>query len=674
MSNNITEEEIMIKEKYFVNQTSVNDCGAACLAMIFKLNNINISLNRIKRDLKIESDGISAYEIIKYASKKGIKAEGYKSVNINDLTGPSIIHTINPDGTQHFVVFLKRKKDKILIADPAKRIMYVDKKEFIKKYTGIAIIFDRKENFFNEVFKNKIIIIKILIISVLLIIISIIFSCLLPILINLLETNGNIYPCIFGFVIVILLKNVVSYLKEKILIRFQLYIDKVITIPVLRKFIFLPQDYYQDKGSGELVSKASDLFYVKNAIYVFVSNIIINILFLLFCLIIIFFLDKAILVLNILFITIILLVNKSFFSNNLSKAYDMQLASENLNNKLTSYFNLIDAIKNLSKETYLEKKIKNIYNNVLSKSEDINNIYNKKTLKDNLFFELFNLLIIVIVIFDIRKVSMILFVISVQNIIMDIIKEIIKDLPIYIDFKSYYKRINEVIKIKSERKTESSISVKRIHVNKLNYKYDGKFILKDINIEINKNDWIMIKGPTGSGKSTLFKLISGKLHIKNYITFNNVNINELGTDIIKNSIIYIDQKTKLFNMSIKENIFFDKPVNEKVLKTCLIDKMLSNKNITLDYIINNSNSNFSGGEISKILIAQALNLNKSVLILDETTNNFDYETEKQILTNIKRNYNDLILILITHRDKNSDFFNKIYALEKGKIKIIKEVK
>ena len=127
-------------------------------------------------------------------------------------------------------------------------------------------------------------------------------------------------------------------------------------------------------------------------------------------------------------------------------------------------------------------------------------------------------------------------------------------------------------------------------------------------------------------------------------------------------------------MSIKENIFFDKPVNEKVLKTCLIDKMLSNKNITLDYIINNSNSNFSGGEISKILIAQALNLNKSVLILDETTNNFDYETEKQILTNIKRNYNNLILILITHRDKNSDFFNKIYALEKGKIKIIKEVK
>lgn len=677
MYNNITEEEINIKEKFFVNQTSINDCGAACLAMIFKLNNIDISLKKIKKDLNIQNDGVSAYEIIKYANKNGLRAVGYKNVDLKKLKRPSIVHIINEDETQHFVVFIKELKNKVLVADPAKKIMYIDKKDFLSKYTKVAIIFEENQNVLYKVLENKLIILKILLVSVVLIIISIVFSSILPIIISLLEEKNNInsiHIFMLAFIFIILLKNVVSYIKQKLLISFQLSIDKIITIPILEKLIYLPQKFYYNKGSGELVSKVNDLFYIKNAIYIFVSNIIINILFLFFCLIIVLFVSKKLLFINMFLIIFIIFINKKFYNNNLSKTYDMQLSGENLNNRLTDYFQSIYLTKNSYKERYIENKIKKIYNDLLFKMEKISFIYNKKDLKDNLIFDFYYLIIILLLCLKTNNIPLILFIISIENVIIDLIKETIKQLPVYIDFKGYYVRIKEILDIKKINKDSLTININHIQIKDLNFKYNERSILKNINLKINKGDWVMINGVTGSGKSTLFKLLTKQISINKGIFINDRCINEYDYEILNNSIVYVNQKIKLFNTSIKENIFFDGNVNKKIIKICLIDRFLKEKDITLDYIVDSANSNLSGGEISKILIAQALNFNKSTIILDETTNNFDYKTEYQILNNIKNNYKDLTLILITHRNKNSSFFNKIYTLEDGKLITKKEVK
>ena len=69
--------------------------------------------------------------------------------------------------------------------------------------------------------------------------------------------------------------------------------------------------------------------------------------------------------------------------------------------------------------------------------------------------------------------------------------------------------------------------------------------------------------------------------------------------------------------------------------------------------------------MQKIIIAQSLASNKKIIIFDETTSNLDVKEERIILKNIKNNYKDISIVLITHRNSNLDLFNKKYILEDG---------
>ena len=96
---------------------------------------------------------------------------------------------------------------------------------------------------------------------------------------------------------------------------------------------------------------------------------------------------------------------------------------------------------------------------------------------------------------------------------------------------------------------------------------------------------------------------------------------------------------------------------DKVLKITLLDKVLKDRNISLDYILEENGHNLSGGERQKILLARTLLRNTDFIILDETMNEIDIESERRIIENIKTEY-DKTLILISHRKSNNDLFNK----------------
>ena len=126
----------------------------------------------------------------------------------------------------------------------------------------------------------------------------------------------------------------------------------------------------------------------------------------------------------------------------------------------------------------------------------------------------------------------------------------------YGDYSNYLNtklRINELFKYKSIKNEKSDFVLSNIIFKKLNFKYNNKQILNNVNLSFKKGDWIMVTGATGSGKSTLFKLLTKQIKTNN-IYINNKNINEVLYMDIKNNITYVDQKAKLFSDSIKNNI------------------------------------------------------------------------------------------------------------------------
>ena len=209
----------------------------------------------------------------------------------------------------------------------------------------------------------------------------------------------------------------------------------------------------------------------------------------------------------------------------------------------------------------------------------------------------------------------------------------------------------------------------KIEFKNVSFKYNCHSYIDNINFTINKNDFVFIKGPSGVGKSTIFKLLTKELNPdKGSILIDNVNIDKLSFKDITDNICFVSQDEIIFTGTILDNIRLYKDVKneelEKVIKVTGIDKFLKEKNISLNFLLEENGHNVSDGERKRILLARALLQNKKVLILDETTNGIDVLSEENIVRKVKEKY-DVTLILISHRYDNLKLFNKVFEIKGG---------
>ena len=237
----------------------------------------------------------------------------------------------------------------------------------------------------------------------------------------------------------------------------------------------------------------------------------------------------------------------------------------------------------------------------------------------------------------------------------------------YENYKSALYRIEKLYDIKSINNNGNYIKINSIKFDNLRYKYDNKLVINKFNLTIKKGDFALISGPTGSGKSTLFKVLTKNLEInKDYVFINNISINKMTYQDINKNITYVDQKIKLFNDTIFNNIYLDSKNSIRKNVKKVIEKDLFKNNLSYNYVIDNTSSNLSGGQMQMIVILRTLIQSGDVIIFDETTNQLDEMIERKVLLAIKKDYKDKIVILISHRKSNLDLFNKKVSLNSDK--------
>ena len=243
---------------------------------------------------------------------------------------------------------------------------------------------------------------------------------------------------------------------------------------------------------------------------------------------------------------------------------------------------------------------------------------------------------------------------------------------IYNIFSSQDKKIKERKLKDIDKNTNQEIILKKnIQFFNVDFSFPNsiKSSLKNLNFVIDKNSKIGIKGPTGSGKSTLIALLLGLLKPKNgeiKIDNNNIHNNLRGW---QKSIGYVPQTTHLLDDSIKKNICFgiddDKIDNEKLekaIKISGIDEFINNQPNRLDTIIGHDGGRISGGQLQRIGIARALYLDPKILILDEPTSSLDAITEENIINKIL-SLDELTVILISHNPKIIEKCDNILTLK-----------
>ena len=311
-------------------------------------------------------------------------------------------------------------------------------------------------------------------------------------------------------------------------------------------------------------------------------------------------------------------------------------------------------------------------------SKGIKNIVDGKTkikLVHEIFFTAFGILVALL------KVLMLVYAFVYKNLTIGEIVAVITLLgkayePIaifnveYIDYKlnkQGLKRYIDLLDLKDVTNIESGKRIKvngQIELKDVTFSYPNKKVLENVNLTIDKNKVTAFVGETGSGKSTVIKLISGLIKpTKGEVLIDGTNLNELSLDSYYDDLTYISQDSVIFDGSLRENIVFDKKIDDKkivnVLKLVSLEKFYENLKDGLDTNLGEKGVLVSGGERQRIALARLFFDESKIIILDEATSQMDNITEKEVMKNITK-LKDKTIIIIAHRldsIKDADIIN-----------------
>ena len=235
--------------------------------------------------------------------------------------------------------------------------------------------------------------------------------------------------------------------------------------------------------------------------------------------------------------------------------------------------------------------------------------------------------------------------------------------------KPLFKKIETLLEDDSAVIEQEILFNKKISINKLNFSYDEKSIINNLDLEIEKNKSYAIVGTSGSGKTTLLNLMIGKN--KNYsgeIKYDELEIKGISPESLYEVVSYVEQNVFVFDDTIINNITMYSEVNPKLLEEVIKKSGLSSliKEKGIDYKCGESGCNLSGGEKQRISIARALLKNSQILLMDEATSALDNDTSSSIMSNVL-NLSDITKVVITHKlDENIlKKFDEIIVMSKG---------
>ncbi len=202
--------------------------------------------------------------------------------------------------------------------------------------------------------------------------------------------------------------------------------------------------------------------------------------------------------------------------------------------------------------------------------------------------------------------------------------------------------------------------------------YGDKEVLKGINLEAHKSEFIALVGSSGGGKTSLMNLLMRFYDVNSgEILINNTNLKDIKIHSLRQNIGLVTQRVYIFNDTIAKNVAYGREFDEdavvNALKMANAYEFVSKLDDGIHTILNEFGTNLSGGQRQRIAIARALYQNPQILIFDEATSALDNESEKEITKAINNLRSKKIIFVIAHRLSTVESADKIALLCDGRI-------
>lgn len=677
------------------NQLNQNECGICCIAMLSSYYDLIKPLNYYRRIFNVGRDGMSIKNMVEIFKKLSFEVNVYK-ISIEEIS-QDFLPAIAFVSSKHFIIIEKiTKKNKFILIDSA-RGKYVESKEKLSEYFSNIIIRIRPNNSFKpdiekehvwsnykQIVKNqKKVFSKVICISFLVYLFTLFIPIAIQKIIDFTLNDPDVIIDNYYYVLAIPLVSMVLFLllsliQNKLIIKLGSSMDININDKVMEHLMKLPYSYFETRGLGEIVYRLNLVSNMRTLLTNGVISSLINSGSLVFILIYIFFKSKATFIISLLLLVVIFYYIRYMNKRILAANQDELEADSKVSGVKVETISSIFTIKAMGLENDMLDSFKLAFNYAMKKfkKREFLSKVNSSILNTIQLFSPFILMLLSIplVIKNVTTYGSLFAMYTLTGLLLSNSIQLFQGYSNFYLMKNTLNRLNDIL---DEPVADRSGKIKIDEINSIEFKNvnfsysdNSSYGLKDISFKINKSEKIAFVGETGSGKSTIIKLIASLDDCNSgEILVNDINIKNIDFNDLREKIGIIPQNVKLFNRSIFNNIKLNSNVSKndvnEALKFACLDKDVENMPLKLETIVSDLGQNFSGGQIQRIAIARAIIHKPQLLVLDEATSSLDNLVEDVVNNNIDKL--KCTKVISAHRLSTIIDADKIFVVNNGTI-------
>ena len=678
----------------YIEQMQQTECGLCCLAMVLQYYKSQETLAEIREDLDVGRDGLKLSQLYTYAKNRKMFSKVF-SCGINglkELPLPAIIFWNN----QHFVILEKITEHKITVVDPATGRVTMSYDDFAEGYSNVVMIVVPTEEFvakkekkrvWTNVLRDAILKRKLFYITAMITLIAYGLQLLLTLVIQNIFDNKLAMTKASGlqaYLAIIVGVGVVftltTFIRKQSQIRLQMEIDRHLTESTFDKMMKLPYQFFERRTNGDLLFRLNCLPVIRDMLS---DNIMNGVIQSGFIIVILVYMSIHSLLLTATAVGVFMLngIFIIFMRKKIIEANQIQIIE---NTKLQSLqVETVQSIFNI-KTAGIEQQF---FSNWLSKYCKGMKAYQVKN-------KIFNIYTTIISLFQLLGPFLILWVglsltdkgimtigqtIGCYSLANTFFGSAVALFHMWNDFTiatSYLDRVNDIMLADEEKDSDDQICIDEVRSIEfkdvsMGYSKSTPNVLKNINLKISPGEKVAIVGKSGSGKSSLIKLMLGLYEpSEGDILVNGINLKKIKKVSFRRNISIVPQDIYLFNKSILENIRMNNEeiTLEEVQEAAKISQIHNEiEKMPMNYytVVSNMGMNLSGGQRQRIALARAIVSKNKFMILDEATSSLDNINEKRVSDYFSKN--ECTQVVAAHRLSTIKDADRIIVLDKGEI-------
>ncbi len=680
------------------SQASAVQTGLVCLQIAAQIRNMRIDTRALSRSHAIGPGELEISTLIRIARDAGLKAS-LKRIPLSKLLTkyPLPIIFQNREKRYGLVLSFEKPKQKGLVLLPGEikpREMALE--ELLSLCNGVSIVIGQallsQEArfgfgwFFSEIVRHKNAVLQVMLASFFVQIFGLVTPLFTQVILDKVivhRTLTTLDVMAVGFLLVSIFEFALNMVRNYVFVHAANKIDAKLGAKLFRHLLRLPFAYFENRKVGNIVARVRELDTIRDFITNKSVTLIIDLLFsFVFVVMMVVYspMLTAIVLVSVALVGTIYVIVTPELRDRLQNKFNMAAESSSY---LVECVTGVQTVKSLAIEGAVQNKWENALGNYLKASFKLSNMGNVAGAFCSLIQRAMTISVLY---FGVRLVIenklTIGQLIAFQMFAGQFTQPVLRLVNLWNDFQQALlsvDRLGDILHHPMEVQSSKSITLPAvggvIQLKGVSFSYaPGRpKVLDDVSIEIPAGTSIGIVGRSGSGKSTVAKLIQ-RLYLPTdgAIFIDNVDSRHMDPLWLRSNIGVVPQESFLFNSTVRDNICDPLPAAPIELiiaaaKVAGAHEFISEMPEGYDTMVGERGSSLSGGQKQRIAIARALISNPKILIFDEATSALDYESERIIQENLNEIKKGRTMIIIAHRLSTIRTCDKIVVVEKGHI-------